>query len=151
MPFLADPDRQHVQEELAGLSRAVRLVFFTQTFGCDYCPDTKRLLDEIASLSDRVTVEERNLVLDTQDAAAYAIDRAPAIAFVKDGAPLPPGVTGEDARLRFYGLPAGYEFISLLEGIKLAGGADPGLSEETQTLLAGVTAPLHIQVFVTPG
>ena len=53
--------------------------------------------------------------------------------------------------MRFLGAPAGYEFVSLVEAVMLAGGSDSGLSETSRKLIAEhVSAPLDIQVFVTP-
>jgi glutaredoxin-like protein len=56
-----------------------------------------------------------------------------------------------DTRIRFLGAPAGYEFMSLIEAIILAGGTDSGLSHESKRLIAEhVAEPLDINVFVTP-
>jgi glutaredoxin-like protein len=53
--------------------------------------------------------------------------------------------------MRFLGAPAGYEFMSLIEAIILAGGKDSGLSHENKRLIAEhVAEPLDIKVFVTP-
>jgi len=143
MPLLSEQDRQIVQSHLAGITHQVTLLFFTQTFGA---PDTalmaRQVVDEVASLHDKVAVEEVNLILDKDRAAQFAIDRIPAIALLRDG---------EDTRLRFLGAPAGYEFTSLVEAIVLAGTDDSGLSAESRALIAThVTAPLDIKVFVTP-
>jgi glutaredoxin-like protein len=143
MALLSEQDRQTVRQRLAGLSHEVTLVFFTQTFAA---PETalvaKRILDEVASLSDRVTVEELNFVLDKERAAQFGIDHIPAIVLLRDG---------EDSRLRFLGAPAGYEFLSLVDAIVIAGSDDSGLASESKALIAEhVTGPLTIQVFVTP-
>ena len=58
----------------------VRLVLFTQTLGCETCPPTRQMLSELVSLSDQLTLEELNLVLDAEQAREYRVDRAPAIA-----------------------------------------------------------------------
>ncbi len=70
----------------------------------------------------------------------YGIERVPAVAVV--GA--------KDTGIRFYGMPAGYEFLSLIDAILLASSGDSGLSEESRTLVADVSEPTNIQVFVTP-
>ena len=143
MSLLSERDRQTVQSHLAGLSHDVTLVFFTQTIGA---PETaliaRQVLDEVASLSDRISVEEANLILDKEKSAQYGVDRIPAIVLLRDGA---------DTRMRFLGAPAGYEFSSLVEAILLAGGEDSGLTEESKALIAEkATTPLDIKVFVTP-
>ena len=146
MSLLSDPDREQVRGLFAGLTWPVRLVFFTQTFGCDTCGDAKRILDELAELSEHVSVVERNLVLDTEKAAAYGVDRVPTTAVVAvdaDG-------TEVDYGVRFVGLTSGYEFSSLIDAILLVSGGDSQLSEESRAVIGGVTEPVRVQVFVTP-
>jgi glutaredoxin-like protein len=143
MSLLSDRDRQTVQTHLAGLTHDVTLLFFTQTIAA---PETaliaRQVIDEVAGLSDRVSVEEANLILDRERSAQYGIDRIPAIVLLRDGA---------DTRMRFLGAPAGYEFSSLIESIILAGTDDSGLTPESKQLIADkATEPIDIKVFVTP-
>jgi alkyl hydroperoxide reductase subunit AhpF len=118
----------------------VRLVFFTQTLNCDTCEPTRQILGELAGLSGQITVEEHNFLLEAEAAAAYRIDRVPAIAVV--GA--------QDYGIRFLGIPSGYEFMSLLDAIQIVSAGDSGLSEASRAMLAGLESPLALQVFVTP-
>ncbi len=142
MPLLSDRDRQVVQQHLAALQHDVTLLLFTQTFGgSESGTIARQIVDEIATLHDRITVEEANFVLDKDTLEKYGIDKSPAIVVLRDG---------EDTRIRFYGAPAGYEFMSLIEAIILAGGDDSGLSEESKALVAQVDQPMTIEVFVTP-
>jgi alkyl hydroperoxide reductase subunit AhpF len=147
--LLSAADQQKLRDEFATLTRNVRLLFFTQTIGCETCPDTRQILDEFPPLSERITVEEVNLVLDRDKAAAFGIDRAPAVALEYEDAQ-----NGEtawyDSRIRFLGTPAGYEFMSLVSAVLLAGGRPSRLSDESKTRLAGVTTPVTLQVFTTP-
>ena len=84
-----------VEARLASLASPVRLVFFTQTFGCDSCLVARQVVDQVAALSEQVSVEEVNLVLDKDLVAQYGVDRAPAIA-----------VVGEtDLGIRYFGAP----------------------------------------------
>ena len=143
MSLLSERDRQTVQTHLAVLTHDVTLLFFTQTIGA---PDTaliaRQVIDEVAGLSDRVTVEEVNLILDREKSALFGIDRVPGIVLLRDGV---------DTRMRFLGAPAGYEFSSLIEAIILAGTDDSGLSPESKELIAEkATEPMDIKVFVTP-
>ena len=143
MSLLSDRDRQTVQSHLTGLAHDVTLLFFTQTIGA---PETvliaRQVVDEVASLSERITVEEVNLILDRERSAQFGIDRIPAVVLLKDG---------EDTRMRFLGAPAGYEFLSLVEAVVLAGSDDSGLTDESKRVIAEqVTAPMDLKVFVTP-
>jgi len=143
MALLSDSDRQAVRNQLSGITHPVTLLFFTQTFGePETARLTKQIVDELASLNDRVTVEEVNFVLDRERAAQFGVDQIPAIVVMRDG---------EDTRMRFLGAPAGYEFMSLIEAVTIAGGEDSGLSEASRDLIREhVTQPTNIQVFVTP-
>jgi alkyl hydroperoxide reductase subunit AhpF len=142
MALLSEQDRQVVRTHLADLKHDVKLLLFTQTIGG---PETaaiaKQILDELTSLSDRLTVEEVNFVLEKEQAGTYGVDKIPAIVVLRDG---------EDTRIRFYGAPAGYEFMSLVEAVILAGGDDSELSEESKKLIAAVQEPILLEVFVTP-
>ena len=93
------------------MTRPVRLLFFTQTLDCETCLQTRQILDELPPLSDRITIEEVNFVLEPEKAKQYGIDRVPAIAVVgQDEAG-----AERDSKIRFLGTPAGYEFISLIQ------------------------------------
>lgn len=138
MPAPGDP--RDLAARLEALTSPVRLVLFTQTFGCETCFEARRTADEIARLSDRIRVEEHNLVLDAERVAEYGAVRAPALAIVGE----------KDLGLRYYGAPAGYEIESIVSAIEIAGGAGPGLSDESVAALAALDRPLGIQVFVTP-
>jgi alkyl hydroperoxide reductase subunit AhpF len=139
--LLSDRDRQAVQSILTAVTTPVRILFFTQSIGCEGCDATKEILAEVASLSDRIAIEEVNYVLDKEKVATHGIDSVPAIAVV----------TGEGAaRIRFYGVPSGYEFMSLLDAIVMAGGGGTPLAESSLALAAAVKSPIAFQVFVTP-
>jgi alkyl hydroperoxide reductase subunit AhpF len=142
MALLSEQDREAVKAHLAAVAHDVTLLLFTQTIGG---PETglmaRQILDELAGLSDRVTVEEVNFVLDRDRAAGYGVDKIPAIVVLRDG---------QDTRIRFFGAPAGYEFMSLIDAVRLAGGDDSGLTEDNKQAIAGIQAATTVDVFVTP-
>ena len=140
MALLSDRDREKVRQALAGMSSPLTLRFYTQTLNCETCLPTRQILDELVPLSDKLTLEEHDFVLDTAAVAADKVERAPAIVLS----------SGDRSGIRFYGVPAGYEFSSLIDAMLVASGGATGLSEETRAALAKVKEPVHIQVFVTP-
>lgn len=125
---------------LSHLEHSVRLVFFTQTFGCDTCLPARQAIDQIAGLSEKITVEEHNLVLDKEKVEKYGVERAPAIAIVGKN----------DLGIRYYGVPAGYELASIVEAVLLAGTGEVGLSDKSLAAIAGLERSVDIKVFVTP-
>ena len=141
MPLLAPADQEKLRASFDEMTAPVRLLFFTQTFDCDTCGQTREILDELPPLSDKITVEEVNFVLDKDKAAQYGIDRVPAIALA--GA-------DSDSRIRFLGAPAGYEFISLVQAVLLVGGAASSLTAENLARVAAVDKAMTIKVFTTP-
>ena len=146
MALLSPADQDKLREAFAEMTASVKIVFFTQTLGCDTCLQTRQIIDELPALSDRVTIEEVNLVLDADKARAFAVDRVPTLAIVGVGAD---GVD-HDSRIRFVGTPAGYEFISLVQAVLLVGGRESVLTPENRAKIAAVADPITIQVYTTP-
>ena len=143
MALIKEKDAKTVQDRLAKLANPVTLAVFTQEFECDLCRETRELVEEVAGLSGgKVKAEVFDLVRDKAKADALGIDKIPAIAVL--------GAGGEDRGIRFFGIPAGYEFIPLLETLEMVSRGDSGLSPATREKLKTLTAPLSLQVFVTP-
>ncbi len=149
MAYLNEQDAAFVRKRLeAEMEGPVRLVFFAPAAGGLSLPGedaalseyARRILEEVVALSDRVTLEEHSLASEGEVAEAFGIQRAPATAIV--GA--------EDYGIRLYGIPAGYEFVTLLDLVVDASKGRAPLSEETVNTLRGLAADAHIQVFVTP-
>lgn len=178
MALISASDQARLREDFAKMTRQVRLLFFTQTLGCETCLQTRQVLDELPPLSDKVTIEEVNLILDGERARQYGVDRVPAVALTyldaagateQGGAPgvrqdrgaeapgeeqdRGAGAPGafKDSRIRFLGTPAGYEFVSLVRAVLLVGGGrEPDLSARSRDRLAAVHRPVTMQVFTTP-
>lgn len=142
MGLLSPQDEATLKQHLSGLVHPVQLVLFTQTFGGSDSGDVaKKILLEIASLNEKITVVNKNFVLDSDDKAKYNVTKAPAIVVLSDGV---------DTRMRMYGAPTGYEFVGLVEAIIVAGTGTIDLDPETMTWIQAVDKPTHIQVFSTP-
>ncbi|MEM1566814.1 MAG: thioredoxin family protein [Candidatus Bathyarchaeia archaeon] len=140
MGLIPETHKTHLREELAEkLLNPVRLIVFTQEFECQYCAQTRSLIEELAGLSDKLSVEVYDFVANSDKAGAYGIDKVPAVAIM--GA--------KDYGLRFYGLPYGYEFATLLDAIISVSKGKTDVSEETREKLKGIKTPVHVQVFVT--
>jgi alkyl hydroperoxide reductase subunit AhpF len=57
MPLLNDQIRKDVQAMLADLPNSVTMKVFTQQFECQYCRETRELVEEVAAVSDQISVE----------------------------------------------------------------------------------------------
>jgi alkyl hydroperoxide reductase subunit AhpF len=142
MPFLSDQDQDAVRKELEKLDGPVKLVVFSQELDqAELCRQNEQLVREVADLAPSlISVEVLNPAIDRERAAAYGIDRVPAI--VVEGA--------RDYGIRFLGIPGGYEFSNLIDSIIVTSSGQTGLSAETQEALAGLTTDIDIKVFSTP-
>jgi glutaredoxin-like protein len=148
MSFLNAEIQQQVREMFGGLDAPVKLHVFTQGEGgaleCEMCRETRELLEEVASLSGKLSVEVHDFVADADTAAAYGIDKIPAVAIVRGGE------EAKDYGIRLYGIPSGYEFGTLIEDITMVSKGDPGLNTKVLAALEALPGPINIQVFVTP-
>jgi len=146
MPLISEKDAQHLRQEFEnGMVSPVKLVMFTQTVECQFCTETRQIVEEVAGLSDKITAEIYNFVTDKAMADMYGIDKIPAIAILRTE-------EGQDTDygIRFYGIPSGYEFTSIIEDILDVSRGDSGLQPKSRDAVAGLTKPVHFQVFVTP-
>lgn len=153
MPLLKDSDREQLRQEFETLQEPVKLVFFTQALDCDYCPLTQQVLEEVTGLSDKITLQTHNFAIDKDQALEYKIARVPAVALVRVETQMIDGIAktrDRDYGIRFYGVPAGYEFATLISDIFDVSHGDSGLNGQSKAMLAQLTEPLHLQVFSTP-
>lgn len=121
------------------------LLFTSKSQACDYCEQTRQLLVEVTELSDMLDLRVYDIEVNPEIARQYKVTLVPGIVIAskKENVVLESGV-------RFSGIPAGHEFSSLVTAIMLVSGGDSGLNEESRTWLAGLSKPVHLQVFVTP-
>ncbi|MBN1955902.1 MAG: thioredoxin family protein [Anaerolineae bacterium] len=140
MAMLNDAVREQAAQFLQELPHPVRIAMFTQEIECEFCRETHQLVEEIAGLSGQISLEVYDFVADKEKADEWGVDKIPAIAIV--GA--------DDFGVRFYGIPSGYEFTSLLYAIRAASTQETDLSEAGHQFLSELSKPVHLQVFVTP-
>jgi glutaredoxin-like protein len=153
MEILKTEVKEATRKKFSGeMSGRVKLLFFTQEPSrlvvpdylkgqeCLFCQETRRLLEEVAGLSEKIELVVYDFVADQEKAAEHAVNKIPAIV-----------VRGEtDSRIRFFGIPSGYEYMSLIEAIVDVSRGSTGLSAKTKESLRALENDVHIQVFVTP-
>jgi glutaredoxin-like protein len=140
MSLLPEEHKERIRSQLADtLVNPVRVIMFTQQIECGFCSETKQLIIELATLNDKIQAEVHDLVADSQLALQYGVDKIPAIIILGE----------KDYGMRFYGLPYGYEFQTLMESLKIVSRKMTDLSQETKQRLRQITTPIHIKVFVT--
>jgi glutaredoxin-like protein len=117
----------------------VKIVVFTQEVECRYCNETRRLAEEIATVSDKITTEVYDFVKDQEKAKALGIDRIPALAIIGK----------QDYGVRYFGIPYGYELQTLIEAVINVSKGTTDLSEKTRAVLKDIKTPVNIKVFVS--
>lgn len=150
MGLISESDREkiraHFDESLTG---PVEIVMFTERESliivpgkenCETCKQTQELLEEVASLSDKLKMTVLEISEAKEEADALGIDRVPA--FVLNGA--------SRGRVRFFGIPSGYEFSALIADLVDVSRGTTDLSEETREYLSALTEDVNIKVFTTP-
>lgn len=141
MTIIKEKDRQEIKKRFEGLEGNVRLLFFTQELECQFCRETGQLLRELTELSDKIKLETYNLITDKVIADSFNIDKIPATVVMSEE---------KDYGIRYFGIPSGYEFASLLESIEMVSTGKTDLSEGVIEKVKQIDKPVHIQVFVTP-
>ena len=144
MALLKEEDRKHLIEHFKSLKTPVKLVVFTQTTECQYCQETRMIAEELSDLSDNISLEVYDFVKDGEIAEQYNIDKIPATVVMQGGD------EPRDFGIRYFGIPSGYEFSSLIEDIVMVSSGESGLSAATKDILAKLDQQVHLQVFVTP-
>ena len=127
------------------MKEPVQILFFGSNDNCDFCGDTRQLLEEVAAIDARIGLSLYDLSADAQVAKQFNIDKAPGIVIAaKDDDQV------LDFGIQYSGVPSGHEFSTLINDILLVSGRDSGLSQGVRDYLKNLDKPLHMQVFVTP-
>ena len=138
---IEDKILDQIKDMFSTIDSEVTLHMFTQKDHCLLCNETLDLVSQVSAQSDKVILDHCECDINSEKAQKFKIERHPAIV-----------VEGKAKGLiRFYGIPSGYEFGSLIESIIMSGTSkgsdlDPSLVEEIEA----IDKPLHLQVFVTP-
>jgi glutaredoxin-like protein len=140
MSLIPDDKKEMLRNDLKErMGDPVKIVMFTQEVECRFCSDTRQLVQELALLNDKITVEVYDFMVDATKAQELKIEKIPALAIIGK----------KDYGVRIYGIPYGYELQTLIAAVIGVSTGKTDLSDKTKAILADVKAPVHIQVFVT--
>jgi alkyl hydroperoxide reductase subunit AhpF len=150
MALISDKDvetiRSHFEENLESDVEIVMLterpspIIIPGKQACETCEDTQRLLEEVVGLSDKLKLTVHDVGVAKDEAVKLGIDQVPA--FVINGA--------ARGKVRFFGIPSGYEFSALIADLVDVSRGATDLSEETRQYLSSLTEDVNIKVFTTP-
>jgi alkyl hydroperoxide reductase subunit AhpF len=140
MALIDDATAAQLRSAFSRLVAPVRLVAFSQASD-SVSEEVSELVEELAGLDPRLEAERRSFVHDAARVEELGIERIPAIAVL--GA-------AKDHGIRFYGLPSGYEFGSLIATILDVSVGESGLADDTRRALGALDRDVRVRVFSTP-
>lgn len=118
-------------------------IIFVMGEGCVYCNEINELITTLENLSEgKIVVEKYDAQKDADKIKEYNVDKYPLLI-----------ITGDKHlhyNVRFYGIPSGYEFISLIESIFMVSRGHTHLSSQTKEIIKAIDKDVHLQIFVTP-
>ena len=130
---------------ISKLAFPVELMLFLSKEECSTCNETRQLVEELVELSSLLSLKIYDIEKQRRLAERYHIYLAPALVItgVDDGKIV-------DYGIRFFGIPSGYEFSSLIHTIGMVSKRDSGLKPEIRRELLEITTPITLKVFSTP-
>lgn len=142
MELLSKEDREYLQNLFKNFQNDINMVFFATDNDkkCEQCDNIRQILQELGSLSDRIKITEHSFENDKDKAEAMEVEMSPALVLMGDK------YTG----VKYYGVPSGYEFSSLIEDMNDIGTGQSGLDDDVLEKLKKINKPVHLKVFVTP-
>ncbi len=144
--LLSEEDRKYLTELFQKeLKSEIKILFFKSDNKdeCQYCDVTQQILGELSELNEKINVEIHDFNAEKELAEKYKLEMIPAIVMLDS--------KDNDMRIRFYGVPSGYEFSTLIEDvIATSKGGEVELSSATLEALEDLDRPIKLQVFVTP-
>ncbi len=142
MGLISEEDSKYLKEEFNNnLKRKVIIRYFKKTKDeSEYSKQTMELLEELASLNENLSLVTENCG-DEDKMKEEELTLCPSIKIKSD----------RMGFMNFYGVPAGHEFISLVEAIKDMGSENLSLPEDVIKDLKKIEKPIDIKVFITHG
>lgn len=152
MALLSARDAETIKQRFEkDLTNPVEILLFTEKPSklvipgkqdCLYCKETQEMLEEVVALTDRLQLR----IYDEKDEATrslFGVTESPVIILRRAGDTTRNGV-------RYYGIPSGYEFSTLLEDLVDLSKGDSRLGPKGRDLAERIDKPIHLKVFVTP-
>lgn len=142
---LNDQIIKQINEVFTEMKEPVQILYFGSKDNCDYCAETRQLLEEVTATNDRIELEVYDIQENQDVASKFNVTNAPGIIIAaKDGSEV------TNLGVQYSGIPSGHEFSTLINDILIVSKRDSGLNETTRAFLKNLDQPLHLQVFVTP-
>jgi hypothetical protein len=148
MAILTEHVQQQVKDRFAERLRGpVQLHLFTRPgsgrlilpsgLGCPTCAEARELVEGLeAAAPDLVTLQVTDVTSEETD-----VHEVPTLTLA---------FPGEEPRIRWLGLPAGYELATVVDAMERVSSGEHGLSDLTLEALGLLSEPVDVTVFATP-
>jgi glutaredoxin-like protein len=137
---LKEHERKYVSNVFKFVNDEVTLSLFRQDHESQSERETRQILEELSSISDRITLRIFDSETDQEKFETYQVDKLPCV--VIEGI--------RDFGIRYFGVPGGYLVSSLIEDVIQISKKESDLKDHSKKRLKEVLHPLNLQVFVTP-
>lgn len=108
------------------------ITFVLQTGEHEKRDELLKFLSDIASASDKINVEERDLAGALRSPISFLLE-----------------ADNENTGIEFSGIPSGHEFNSLVLAMLQAAGTEIKLDDSLKAMLAAISEDLHFEVFIS--
>ncbi|GEA13087.1 alkyl hydroperoxide reductase subunit F [Alteromonas sp. KUL49] len=125
---------KEILQALKGYTESMQknVTFVVQTGEHSKRAELVKFLSDIASVSDKLNVEERDTQGELRSSVSFLLE-----------------ADNEDTGIRFSGIPGGHEFNSLILAMLHASGTALKLDDSVKAIVSGVREPLHFEVFIS--
>lgn len=130
-----------MKDHFSNFENTVNILYFNSAKkNPDFCLSTKSILYELNSISPKINLKIFDFDKDKNTVHKYNIMMPPATVIQSN----------TDIGLRYYGIPSGYEFSTLINSITIVGRGRIDIPREVREKSILVKKKVEILVFVTP-
>ena len=139
MGILSRQDLEYLKNEFEkSLVNEIEIVF-GESENCEFCNDVEKLLEEIASLNEKIKIVKKS-VSELKNVLPKEVDKGPVILFNNNG----------NYNFGFVGIPSGYEFKTFIKDIIALSSKKIEIPKNLIKKIEGIKKEIEILVFVTP-
>lgn len=121
------------------LLNTVTLTLIDSPSRCEIGQVIKEMVQELASLNDKIRIKYIDLDKEPELVDVYSIDKVPAL--LLSGS--------RDSGIAFFGSPSGYQLRALAECVVYVSKGEVEFSEDVRQIINSINKLTHLQLFVT--
>jgi alkyl hydroperoxide reductase subunit AhpF len=105
--------------------------------GCPTCPDAREIAEAVAEAGGEL------ITLEVVDVSVQpdGVDAVPTLRI---------GPQAQEPRISYQGLPAGFEFATVIDALERVSRSEVGLSDQSLDRLNLINEPVEVMIFTTP-